>query len=550
MSSYRIIATEGSQSFDLPTGSAVVVGRGVMSDIALYDPTISRRHAELTAGPDGVHVRDLGSSNGTSVNGARIAIGLMQPGDSITFGKVVFQLEEVPETGPERRRPDQTLTPHGTIVRQLQVRGGVVPVEIAVDASAGPAGQLRLAAENEAERTTKKLSLLLEISQKLSSEFDLDRLLGTVADVTFEIINVDRVSIMLMNERTGELVPRISRSRLGDTEFNHVPRSIAQKVVDERVAVLSHDAASDSRFVGHSIVTHGVKSAMCSPLMAAGDEVLGLLYVDSLTSANSFSDEDLQFLVAFSGLTASGIRNSRYADQLQREATVRSNFERYFAPNVAAEIAQQQGAVALGGDRRPLTVLFSDIRGFTSLSERMTPEEIAQLLSDYFSEMVEIVFEHGGTLDKFIGDAVMALWGAPIAHADDTDRALAAAIAMQRSLVALNARWASAGRQQIGVGIGINYGEAFAGNIGSHRRLEYTVIGDAVNTAARLCKNAEAGEILVGSTFREVVRRKDWFEPVPGMTMRGKTNVVDVWRVRPDAVHPLPGRELAVTAEK
>ena len=550
MASYRIIATEGSQSFDLPTGSAVVVGRGVMSDIALYDPTISRRHAELTAGPDGVHVRDLGSSNGTSVNGARIAIGLMQPGDSITFGKVVFQLEEVPETGPERRRPDQTLTPHGTIVRQLQVRGGVVPVEIAVDASAGPAGQLRLAAENEAERTTKKLSLLLEISQKLSSEFDLDRLLGTVADVTFEIINVDRVSIMLMNERTGELVPRISRSRLGGTEFNHVPRSIAQKVVDERVAVLSHDAASDSRFVGHSIVTHGVKSAMCSPLMAAGDEVLGLLYVDSLTSANSFSDEDLQFLVAFSGLTASGIRNSRYADQLQREATVRSNFERYFAPNVAAEIAQQQGAVALGGDRRPLTVLFSDIRGFTSLSERMTPEEIAQLLSDYFSEMVEIVFEHGGTLDKFIGDAVMALWGAPIAHADDTDRALAAAMAMQRSLVALNARWATAGRQQIGVGIGINYGEAFAGNIGSHRRLEYTVIGDAVNTAARLCKNAEAGEILVGSTFREVVRRKDWFEPVPGMTMRGKTNVVDVWRVRPEAVHPLPGGQLAGVAEK
>ncbi len=550
MSPYRLIATEGSQSFDLPTGSAVVVGRGVMSDIALYDPTISRRHAELTAGPDGVHVRDLGSSNGTSVNGARIAIGLMQAGDSITFGKVVFQLEEVPETGPERRRPDQTLTPHGTIVRQLQVRGGVVPVEIAVDASAGPAGQLRLAAENEAERTTKKLSLLLEISQKLSSEFDLDRLLGTVADVTFEIINVDRVSIMLMNERTGELVPRISRSRLGDTEFNHVPRSIAQKVVEERVAVLSHDAASDSRFVGHSIVTHGVKSAMCSPLMAAGDEVLGLLYVDSLTSANSFTDEDLQFLVAFSGLTASGIRNSRYADQLQREAMVRSNFERYFAPNVAAEIAQQQGAVALGGDRRPLTVLFSDIRGFTSLSERMTPEEIAQLLTDYFSEMVEIVFEHGGTLDKFIGDAVMALWGAPIAHADDTDRALAAAIAMQRSLVALNARWATAGRQQIGVGIGINYGEAFAGNIGSHRRLEYTVIGDAVNTAARLCKNAEAGEILVGSTFREVVRRQDWFEPVPGMTMRGKTNVVDVWRVRPDAVHPAPERGLVLVQGK
>ena len=258
--------------------------------------------------------------------------------------------------------------------------------------------------------------------------------------------------------------------------------------------------------------------------------------MDNLTSANSFSDEDLQFLVAFSGLTAIGIRNSRYADQIQREAMVRSNFERYFAPNVAAEIAQQQGAVRLGGDRRPLTVLFSDIRGFTSLSEQMTPEEIAQLLSDYFSEMVEIVFEHGGTLDKFIGDAVMALWGAPIAHADDPDRALAAAIAMQHSLAGLNARWAAAGREKIEVGIGINYGEAFAGNIGSHRRLEYTVIGDAVNTAARLCKNADAGEILVGSTFREAVQRQDCFEPVPGMTLRGKTNVVEVWRVSAETI--------------
>jgi len=546
MPAYRLIATEGTQSFDLPMGRSMVVGRGVTSDIALYDPTISRRHAELTASSDGVQVRDLGSSNGTCINGSRVAIGLMHPNDSISFGKVVFQLEQLREPGPERRRSESTLTPGGTIVRQLHVRGGVVPVAISVDGAA-TAGQLKLAAENEAERTAKKLSLLLEISQKLSSEFDLDRVLGTVADVTFEIMNVDRVSILLVNEATGELVPRISRSRLGDTQFKHVPRSIAEKVIAERVAVLSHDASTDSRFRGHSIVMHGVRSAMCSPLMAAGDEVLGLLYVDNLTSANSFSDEDLQFLVAFSGLTAIGIRNSRYADELRRETMVRSNFERYFAPNVAAEIAQQQGAVRLGGDRRPLTVLFSDIRGFTPLSEKMTPEAIAELLTDYFSEMVEIIFEHGGTLDKFMGDAIMALWGAPISHENDPDRALDAAIAMQRALGQLNARWAAARRQQIGVGIGINYGEAFAGNIGSHRRLEYTVIGDAVNTAARLCANAEAGEILVGSTFKEVLRRQDCFAPVPGMTLRGKTNVVDVWKV----VAPGPADEsaLSTTAE-
>ena len=533
MPAYRLVATEGTQSFDLPAGRSVVVGRGVTSDIALYDPTISRRHAELTAGPDGVQVRDLGSSNGTCVNGARVAIGLMQPDDSIAFGKVRFQLEQLAEPGYDRRRSSGGLTPHGTIVRQLHVRGGIVPVEITMS---GPVavGQLRLGGPNDAQRATRKLTLLLEISQKLSGEFDLDRLLGTVVDVTFEIMNVDRVSILLLNEATGELVPRISRSRLGDTQFKHVPKSIAQKVVDERVAVLSHDAAADTRFQGQSIALQSVRSAMCSPLMAEGDRVLGLLYVDNLTSANSFSDEDLQFLVAFSGLAAVGIRNSLYAVQLQREAMVRSNFERYFAPNVAAEIVQQNEAVKLGGERRPLTILFSDIRGFTTLSESMPPEEIARLLTDYFSEMVEIVFEHGGTLDKFIGDAIMALWGAPIAHEDDPDRALGAAIAMQRAVAQLNAKWAETGRPPIGIGIGINFGEAFAGNIGSHRRLEYTVIGDVVNTAARLCKDAEAGEILVGAAFRAAVRRQELFEPAVEMSLRGKSAAVEVWRVRPD----------------
>jgi len=256
------------------------------------------------------------------------------------------------------------------------------------------------------------------------------------------------------------------------------------------------------------------------------------LYVDSVTAANSFSDEDLQFLVAFSGLVAIGIRNSRYADQVRHEALVRSNFERYFAPNVAAEIAQQDTIVPLGGERRPITILFSDIRGFTSMAESMGPDAIAQLLTEYFSEMVEIVFEHGGTLDKFVGDAIMALWGAPIAHADDADRALRAAVEMQRGVARLNERWISNGRRQIGVGIGINYGEVFAGNIGSHRRLEYTVIGDAVNVANRLCSEAGPGEILVSEAVCQVVKDHADYEYLPAMSLRGRTRSVQVFKVK------------------
>jgi class 3 adenylate cyclase len=136
---------------------------------------------------------------------------------------------------------------------------------------------------------------------------------------------------------------------------------------------------------------------------------------------------------------------------------------------------RQEGEIQLGGAKRQVVVLFSDIRGFTPLSERMSPDEIAGLLTDYFTEMVEIVFEHGGTLDKFMGDALMALWGAPISRPDDAEQATQAAIAMQRALVAPNEKWKEE-KPEIGVGIGINYGDTFAGNIGSHLRLEYTVI--------------------------------------------------------------------------
>src|SRR4029077_14549108 len=358
-----------------------------------------------------------------------------------------------------------------TIVRQLAARGVA-----------------------EGEGAARKLSLLLSVAHKLSGEFNLDRLLDTIADASFEVMRVDRVSILLRGEGRDELVPRLSRTRLADVELpEHVPRSIARKALEEQVAVLTQNAATDPRFKGQSIRMQNVRSAMCSPLMASADEAVGVLYVDNLTAENAFTDEDLQFLVAFSGLAAVAIRNSRYTEQTRREALVRSNFERYFAPNVAAEIIRQNTPIRPGGERRAITVLFADIRGFSAIAERMAPDAIAHLLTEYFSEMVDVIFEHGGTLDKFIGDAVMALWGAPLARESDPRRALDAARAMQRAVTGLNARCPAAGRPAIGVGIGINRGEVFVGNIGSLRRLEYTAIGDAVNVAQRLSSTAAAG---------------------------------------------------------
>jgi adenylate cyclase len=531
MALFRLVSSSGDQSFELPPGRSLVVGRGVATDIAIYDPTISRRHAELTVQGDVVDVRDLGSSNGTWLNGSRVATGRLRANDSVTFGKVTYRLTEIRPAGADPLPPPEPSQPSGTIVRELVVSAGGTA---GITSRDGPLnrGQLRVAAATAEERQAKKLSLLLEVAQKLTTELDLDRLLRAVVDMTFQVMEVDRVTILLEHESTGEMVPTLSKSRLGDTQVQTVPRSIVDKVVEERVAVVSHNAPADDRFKGRSIVTQSVRSAMCSPLLDARDQILGLLYVDNLSAPGSFSDEDLQFLVAFSGLAALGIKNSRYAEQGRRDALVRSNFERYFAPNVAADIAQQDGAIRLGGERRAVTVLFSDIRGFTAMAESMGPDAVARFLSEYFSEMVEVIFEHGGTLDKFIGDAIMALWGAPIAHSDDPDRALDAAIAMQKAIEELNRGWTASGRPEIGVGIGLSHGEVFAGNIGSHRRLEYTVLGDAVNVAARLCAEAGPGEILVSEALLGVVRKHVDHEYLPELGLKGKSQVVQVYRLK------------------
>jgi adenylate cyclase len=534
---FKLLSTTGEQSIDLQPGRLVVVGRAVTSDVPIYDPTISRRHAELILADGGVKVKDVGSSNGTFLNGARITDALAGENDVITFGKVAFRVKQVSAPAPRPQvvpglPSDFGGRAGGTIVRQLPVKNsGGVPA-IVGDAPSG-ASHLKVTAEGLEERRQKKLELLLEISKELSQQQELDRLLDKVVDFTFQIMNVDRVSILLLEEATGELVPKISKGRTAhSTASKHVPQSIARKVVEDRVAILSDNTAADERFKGKSILIQSVRSAMCTPLMGTDQKVLGILYVDNLTATHSFADEDLEFLIAFGSLGAVGIENSQRSERLRREALVLSNFQRYFSPNIAQVIAQQQDAGRLPSEKRPVVVFFSDIRGFTPMSETMSPDAIATLLTEYFTEMVEVVFEHGGTLDKFIGDAIMALWGAPIAHADDADRAMTCALQQLDALEKLNQKWKEQGRPALGIGIGINFGEVFAGNVGSDRRLEYTVIGDAVNTAKRLCDSAGANEILISEPFYQQLKQPPTVDPLEPIQVKGKSKKIPVYRVK------------------
>ncbi len=537
---FKLLSTTGDQSIELQSGRALVVGRAVTSDVPIYDPTISRRHAEVALSDRGVKVKDLGSSNGTFLNGARVTEAEASANDIVTFGKVAFKVIEVtaPAARPQVVAPPADFAspkPAGaTIVRQLPVSAsGGVPAIVGVGDKMQGGSHLKVQAQSQEERREKKLSLLLEVSKELSKQQELDRLLEKVVDFTFQIMNVDRVSILLVEDKSGELIPRISKSRTGSASAaKHVPQSIARKAVEERVAILSDNAAADERFKGKSILIQSVRSAMCTPLMGSDQKVLGILYVDNLTATHSFADEDLEFLIAFGGLTAVAIENSQLSDRIRREALVLSNFQRYFSPNIAAVIAQQQDAGQLPSQKRPVVVFFSDIRGFTPMSETMNPDDIARLLTEYFTEMVDLVFEHGGTLDKFMGDAIMALWGAPIAHEDDADRAMQCAIDQLDALEKMNEKWKEQGRQPVGIGIGINFGEVFAGNIGSNRRLEYTVIGDAVNTANRLCSAAGPNQILISEAFYKSLKKPPKVEQLEPIQVKGKSKAVAVYRVK------------------
>jgi adenylate cyclase len=526
---YSIVSADGQRTFQLQPGATCLVGRAPTSDLSVVDPTISRKHAEVEWSGYAVRVRDLGSSNGTFVNGARVETATLAAEDVVTFGKVEFRLRAEAEAAEPSAAPTGQSTPPGApILRQLAVSDPAASLA----ALRSDAGTTTTQAATP-DKSHQKLATLLEVAKGLGRSADIGALLEQIATYAYQILEVDRVAILL-TDANGELVPRIARDKNGSDQTRAVPRSIAYKAVTDRVAILSDNAGEDTRFGGQSILMQQIRSAICCPLVGSENRVLGVLYVDNVTSAHRFSDQDLEFCVAFGGIAAVAIENGEFAQRIQRELLTRSNFERFFTPQLARRIAESAESVKLGGEKRTVAVLFSDIRGFTALSETMRPDAMATLLTEYFTEMVDCVFRHDGTLDKFIGDAVMAQWGAPLATERDADNAMQAALDMMRALETLNARWRSAGRPELRIGVGLNYGEAFAGNIGSERRLEFTVIGDTVNTASRLCGAAGPGEILVSDSFRQALHAPPELIACPPMSLKNKSAPASVFRVRAD----------------
>lgn len=390
-------------------------------------------------------------------------------------------------------------------------------------------------------RDYEKLRASYEVTRAISGEFDIDVMLGKILDTAFSLLAADR-GVVLMDD-DGDLKPRCVRTRKQQAAGEEVVLSttIIDQVTREKAAVLSSDASLDSRFnSAKSIIMQGIRSSMAVPLLSKG-EVFGIMLLDSQVAANAFTEKDLQLFQNIANQAAVSIQNSLYAKKLEKEAVMRASFQRLLSPAIAEQIVSGAVEVKKYGEVRDTTVLFTDIRGFTSMSEKTDARDVVDMLNEYFELMVEIIFANEGTLDKFVGDEIMALYGSPVSHRDDPYRAVKTAYEMLQALAEFNAQREAVGKPPIHIGVGINTGEMVAGYLGSSRALEYTVIGDSVNTGARLCSHAKAGQIVISEyTYARV---KDYFEveELPPAQVKGKEKPLRIYNVlRPTGVRPEP----------
>ncbi len=216
-------------------------------------------------------------------------------------------------------------------------------------------------------------------------------------------------------------------------------------------------------------------------------------------------------------------------DDLSKINKVKSTFKKYVSKNIVDKLLESEDSLNLGGTESDITILFSDIRGFTSMSEKLSPTQIVKLLNKYFQSMIDIVFKYNGTLDKIVGDELMVLYGVPLKNELDTENAVNTAVEMFKKLDNFNKEITKKGFEPFQIGIGINKGKAVSGNIGSEQQMNYTVIGDTINLGARLCSHAKSGQILISNSVKDNISDNHNFKKIPSIAVKGKAKPIEVW---------------------
>jgi adenylate cyclase len=385
--------------------------------------------------------------------------------------------------------------------------------------------------------------LLYEVAADLTSSLDLDEVLRRVLDKVIDLMSASRGYVVLVEE--GILRVRVARNENGvseGTEFTG-SRTFVEQCIREKKPLLTTDAVTDERFKGQqSVILRNLRSIIAVPLLIRG-ECIGAVYVDNPFKSGIFQEADLGFLQVIAHQSAIAIDNARLFSSLKQSyehsERLRKTFERYVNKQVMERVLNDPKGDFLAGERLKVTMLASDIAGFSTLSQEMEAEDLVLLLNRYFRQMVDIVLDHGGNIDKFQGDGLLVVFGAPVPVEDSAHQAVRAATDMLQAVKEMNIPRAAVGDPPLEVGIGLDSGYVVAGNIGSERRLEYTLIGVPVNNAAYLSKRRPAGAFLSQNTYRQVANEIRATAQAP-MILKGATKAMPIYELDPDEA-TLPG---------
>ncbi len=360
----------------------------------------------------------------------------------------------------------------------------------------------------------KELETIYRVDNIRDQGLEFNTMLNAVLNELCSVIEAEIGFIMLFDETGRELELKASTSDdiCRVAEHYHL------------IKMAANEALQQTGMVDKVGLSPLIRSLVCVPLILR-DQIIGVFGAVNRHGAGGFNADDKRLLMAITSQVDTAIFESL------EERRIRTTFRRFVGPAVMECMLNMPAHDFFKVDRLPLTVLFSDMRGFTTIAERADPEVIVETLNQHLAAMTEVVLAHEGTLDKFVGDEVMAIFGAPVPMPDHALRAVKTALDMQRVHGELLARWAVEGRQGAPIGIGVNTGEMVVGNIGCELQADYTVIGDAVNLASRLCGIAKEGQVLISEATCQLVRDHVRVNKLLPVKVKGRVEPVQIYEV-------------------
>jgi class 3 adenylate cyclase len=380
----------------------------------------------------------------------------------------------------------------------------------------------------------------------LKTLFDMSQEIGVLAG-TGEIIKNLLMMIMgtfgvldgvllLIDNKESTLEASFERG-LGESALKTLSLAIESEYLGDLAAIKdiqilnkkNRDGGNDKKDIGDVLSSCNIH--IWIPF-SVNDDCQGGIGLGDKLSGEPYTSDDQELLYTLAHQGAAAIKNAKLVEQMRKDEVIRTNLGRYLSPQIVEQVIHNNMEVNLGGDRKVVTVLFSDIRNFTTFTEARPPDQIVRILNEYFTEMAGIIFEHHGSLDKYIGDAIVAVFGSLIAVENPAQNAVQAAIKMMKQLPVLNRKWMSEYDFSMEIGIGINTGDVFLGNIGSPERMEFSVIGDTVNVASRFSGLAKPGQILFARETLNCLSPDISYTELPPSFVKGKTDKLKVFEVK------------------